>query len=147
MSSSRTNSSRSALGELERAVMDVLWASQASQPDATMTVREVHEQVASHRDVAYTTVMTVMDRLARKGLVVQERAGRAYRYRSHSSRGEMTASLMRTALDDIGHDDRAGALVAFVGEASAEELQALREALDRIPDDARTDDAGPADRG
>lgn len=112
--------------------MDVLWA---SAPASTMTVREVHEQVAKHREVAYTTVMTVMDRLARKDLVVQQRAGRAYRYRAHSSRGEMTASLMRTALDDIGSDDRTGALVAFVGEASAEELQALRDALDRIPDE------------
>ncbi|WP_447646143.1 BlaI/MecI/CopY family transcriptional regulator [Nocardioides zeae] len=132
MPSSRKNSSRSALGDLERAVMDVLW----SRPDdETVTVRDVHEEVSAQREVAYTTVMTVMDRLARKELVVQERDGRAYRYRASASRGEMTASLMRTALDDIGSGDRTGALVAFVGDASAEELQALRDALARIPDD------------
>lgn len=124
--------------------MDVLWSSPA---DTTLTVRDVHEQVAAQRDVAYTTVMTVMDRLARKEMVVQERDGRAYRYRARASRGEMTASLMRGALDDIGNADRAGALVAFVGEASAEELAALREALDRLPDDrpGGRRDAGSAD--
>ncbi|MDT9592590.1 BlaI/MecI/CopY family transcriptional regulator [Nocardioides zeae] len=132
MSPIRKTSSRSALGDLERAVMDVLW----SQPtSATLTVRDVHAQVAEQRDVAYTTVMTVMDRLARKGHVVQEREGRAYRYRATASRGQMTADLMRGALEDIGHEDRAGALVAFVGEASADEVRALREALARINDD------------
>lgn len=124
--------------------MDVLWS---SRDGSTLTVRDVHEKVAAQRDVAYTTVMTVMDRLARKDLVIQERDGRAYRYRATSSRGEMTASLMRGALDDIGRSDRAGALVAFVGEASDEELAALRQALDRIPDDRPRDGRDDASSG
>ncbi|MDF9717576.1 BlaI/MecI/CopY family transcriptional regulator [Nocardioides sp. ChNu-153] len=113
--------------------MDVLWSQAA---DVTLTVRDVHAEVSARREVAYTTVMTVMDRLARKDLVVQERDGRAYRYRAGASRGEMTAALMRGALEDIGQQDRAGALVAFVGDASAEELDALRAALARIPGEA-----------
>lgn len=120
------------MGELERAVMDVLWSGDDSD-GAGVTVREVHDQLASSRDVAYTTVMTVLDRLAKKGLVRQEKAGgRAYRYRAVASREEMTAELMRDALEEFAVGDRRRALVAFVGEASAEEREALRAALDAL---------------
>ena len=57
------------LGELEQAVMDHLWSSPEPQ-----TVRQVHEPLSTHRDLAYTTVMTVLQRLAKKNLVVQHRA-------------------------------------------------------------------------
>ena len=121
--------SKNSLGDLERAVMDVLWD---LDPDQQVTVREVHSHLSGARDVAYTTVMTVMDRLARKEMVVQHRAGRAYLYQARASRAEMTADLMRGTLADLGSSERGPALVAFVGEASAEELAALREALDAL---------------
>ena len=54
--------------------MNQLW--DASEP---LTVRQVHERLAGQRDLAYTTVMTVLDRLAKKGVVAQQRADRAYR--------------------------------------------------------------------
>ena len=116
----------SRMGELERAVMDELWS---VDDDGWLTVREVHERLARSRDIAYTTVMTVMDRLSKKSLVRQQRDGRAYRYQAAASRGAMTADLMRGALEEFSERDRRGALVAFVGEASAEERAALREAL------------------
>ena len=56
------------LGDLERAVMDALWNSSAPQ-----TVRQVHESLNRSRNLAYTTVMTVLQRLAKKNLVVQHR--------------------------------------------------------------------------
>ncbi|GAB2858595.1 hypothetical protein GCM10027026_05460 [Myroides odoratimimus subsp. xuanwuensis] len=106
--------------------MDVLWD---AEDEAWLTVREVHGVLAASRTAAYTTVMTVMDRLARKGMVAQERAGRAYRYRASFSRGELTADLMREALDGFSSEDRGRALVAFVDDARPEDLAALREAL------------------
>jgi|tagenome__1003787_1003787.scaffolds.fasta_scaffold20966267_4 predicted transcriptional regulator len=111
-------------GELERAVLDRLWS---AGPGRWFTVREVHESLATGRDIAYTTVMTVMDRLAKKGLVRQQREGRAYRYQAAASRGVLTAGLMREALEEYGepHD----ALVAFVAGADADERKVLREAL------------------
>ncbi len=63
------------LGELERAVMDSLWSS-----DEPQTVRQVHVALSSDRDLAYTTVMTVLQRLAKKNLVTQLRDDRAHRY-------------------------------------------------------------------
>ncbi len=118
------------LGDLERAVMDVLWT---AAEDRLMTVREVHEALVGDRDVAYTTVMTVLDRLARKDVVTQERDGRAFRYRPRATRAELTAEVMHDALADFtaSHPgtDRSQALVAFVGEASQADLDALRRAL------------------
>ncbi len=115
--------------------MEVLW-SRGDQESCT--VREVHAELATHRDIAYTTVMTVLDRLAKKDVVRQERDGRAYRYRAAASRGSMTAELMRETLTDFGRDSRQSALVAFVEEASADDIAALKQAL---ADLARTDGA------
>jgi predicted transcriptional regulator len=114
------------MGDLERAVMEQLWS---LEDDGWSTVREVHSALAEHRDVAYTTVMTVMDRLAKKGLLTQRKEGRAYAYRPAGSRSAMTADLMREALTEFAEQDRRTALVAFVGEADEEERAALREAL------------------
>ena len=122
---------KSALGDLERAVMDVLWDLPAGEE---ITVREVHAALQETREAAYTTVMTVMDRLARKGMTLQHKEGRAYRYQAASTRAEMTADLMRGTLDDLGHRDRGPALVAFVGDASAEEIAALKQALAALED-------------
>ena len=120
---------RAQLGDLERSVMETLW----DAGDGWLTVREVHEVLARGRDIAYTTVMTVLDRMTRKELVERERAGRAWRYRPTHSRGAMTAEVMRQALgefaEEANQDDRTAALVAFVGEASASDREALREAL------------------
>jgi predicted transcriptional regulator len=115
----------SRMGDLERAVLDRLWA---LGPEWS-TVRDVHEALSQDRDIAYTTVMTVMDRLAKKGVVQRERAGRANRYRAAGSRGEMTADLMREALAEFADQDRRTALLAFVGDATEEEREALRQAL------------------
>jgi predicted transcriptional regulator len=113
------------LGDLERAVMDHLWAS-----DHPQTVRQVHEGLCAHRDLAYTTVMTVLQRLARKGLVVQIRDDRAHRYTAESGRDELVAGLMVDALAQAADsDDRHAALVHFVERVGADEADALRRAL------------------
>lgn len=108
-------------GELERAVVEVLW-----RADAPYTVREVHQQLADPQP-AYTTVLTVLDRLARKGLVRRERAGRAWRYRAASSREAHIAELMREALERA--DDRDAALVQFARSITPAEAAVLRASL------------------
>lgn len=108
--------------------MEVLWADGSDW----LSVRQVHDQLAGQRTVAYTTVMTVLDRMAGKELVHQERSGRAFRYRPRSSRAEMTAELMRGTLDDLAAADRGQALVAFLDDAGPEELAALRSALAKL---------------
>jgi predicted transcriptional regulator len=114
------------LGELERAVMDVLW--DHSPPAATgLTVRDVAEALHD-RGLAYTTVMTVLDRLAGKGMVRRERTGRAWSYRPAASREAYIARLMLDALDLAGSRD--AALVRFARSVTGDEAQVLRRALE-----------------
>ncbi len=132
--------------------MDQLWS--ADQPQ---TVRQVHEALAAHRELAYTTVMTVLQRLAKKNLVVQQRDDRAHRYAPVHTRDELVASLMVDALqqaDEVG--SRRAALVHFVEQVGNDGAAALREALAKLEateaarahpkDDKRTasDDKGVA---
>ncbi|CAM3064379.1 BlaI/MecI/CopY family transcriptional regulator [Skermania piniformis] len=113
------------LGELEKAVMDHLWSVDESQ-----TVRQVHEALSARRELAYTTVMTVLQRLAKKNLVSQQRDDRAHRYAPVHGRDELVASLMVDALQQADESSgRAAALVHFVGRVGADEAAALREAL------------------
>ena len=113
------------LGDLERAVMDHLWA--ADQPQ---TVRQVHQALCAHRDLAYTTVMTVLQRLARKNLVAQIRDDRAHRYAATHGRDELVAGLMVDALAQAANSgDREAALVHFVERVGVDEADALRRAL------------------
>jgi len=122
------------MGELEQAVLEALWDLDGSDPERPgASGRAVHDRLQGHdgRDLAYTTVMTVLDRLARKDVVVRERDGRAFRYAPRLTRAAMTAEVMHEALEATS-DDREQALVSFVGEASAEDLAALRRALDDL---------------
>jgi predicted transcriptional regulator len=113
------------LGELEQAVMDRLWS--APEPQ---TVRQVHEALSERRDLAYTTVMTVLQRLAKKHLVVQHRDDRAHRYAPMHGRDELVAGLMVDALGQASDTGgRQAALVHFVERVGADEAEALRRAL------------------
>jgi predicted transcriptional regulator len=123
--------STSRLGELERAVMERLWAAD-QHGDGALTVRQVHDRVGTERGLAYTTVMTVLDRLAKKGLLLQQRDGRAYRYRPVATREELTAGALRSALGGLDRDDRQAAIMHFIGDATPDELDDLRAALDRV---------------
>ena len=119
------------LGDLERAVMDHLWDAGGPQ-----TVRQVHDALCTRRELAYTTVMTVLQRLARKGLVAQIRDDRAHRYAPVNGRDELVAGLMVDALDEAaGPGGRQAALMHFVERVGADEADALRRALAEL--DAR----------
>ncbi|MCH9736563.1 MAG: BlaI/MecI/CopY family transcriptional regulator [Actinomycetia bacterium] len=121
------------LGELERSVMDHLWSA-----DEPQTVRQVHEVLSAQRDLAYTTIMTVLQRLAKKNLVVQHRDDRAHRYAPTHGRDELVAGLMVDALDQAADSGgRQGALVHFVERVGAEETAALRRALGELEDRER----------
>jgi len=113
-----------ALGDLERDVMTQLWA--AAEP---LTVRQVHERLSRDRDLAYTTVMTVLDRLAKKNVVTQQRADRAYKYAPAQTREEMTAAVMLDALSASGDQD--AALAYFMGRLPPDALAAAIEAANR----------------
>lgn len=117
------------LGQLEAVVMERLWASEDS-----VAVRDVLEDLQKERAIAYTTVMTVLDNLHRKGMVTREKAGRAYRYRPAYTREQYTAALMEQVL--AGSGNRGAALMHFVEQMPPEEIRRLRQALEGFEPDA-----------
>ncbi|PXY28288.1 BlaI/MecI/CopY family transcriptional regulator [Prauserella muralis] len=110
------------LGELEAAVMDVLW--DAEEP---IKVRDVLEQLDTGRQLAYTTVMTVLDNLHRKEWVERELHGKAYYYEPSFSREEAAAQALRDVLDSSGNPE--AVLMHFIASGSDEETDLLRSAL------------------
>ncbi|GBC86143.1 Transcriptional regulator BlaI [bacterium HR12] len=122
------------LGPLEQAVMDFVW-----DRGGPVTVREVHGAVGTRRGLAYTTVMTVMDRLWRKRLLQRRRVGRAYLYEPRATREEHAAQLVRKVL--AGAKDRRSVLLGFVRSVDEGDL----EELERLVREARR--ARGSDRG
>ena len=110
-------------GELESAVMDRLWA--AERPTS---VREVLDELLSERTLAYTTVMTVLDNLHRKGWVTRHQEGRAYLYQAAAARESYAAALMSQAFNE--GTDPSATFARFIEELSADEAATLRRALD-----------------
>jgi len=114
-------------GELEATIMDIKW-----HRDTPGTVRQVHDEIAQQRPVAYTTVLTVMDNLYRKGWLRRHRDGRAWRYEPTGSRSGYTAALMSDAL--ATSPDPRTALTHFVLQLSPHDAELLRQALDQAQD-------------
>ena len=108
------------LGDLERAVMERLWA--AGGPVAATELRDG----LADRGLALTTVHTVLTRLEQKGFVLHDDA-RPRRFTARASREEHAAELMHEVLGQAA--DRQAVLARFVGSVSEDEAWLLRELL------------------
>ncbi len=108
--------------------MDRLW-----DRDRPTTVRELFENFSEDREIAYTTVMSTMDNLHRKGWLDRERVGKAFAYWPVLTREQHTAQLMREAFDGGGRSEVV--LTHFVEQMSDEEAAGLRAALERLVGD------------
>lgn len=114
------------LGPLEQDVMDVVWQLGSS------TVRDVHEQLARNRKIAYTTVMTTMSRLARKGLLQRNTSGLAHVYSPAISReryARSTVGALLTWLLERYPEPAVSYLAEVVDEVDEVALDALRQAV------------------
>ncbi|HSP77757.1 MAG TPA: BlaI/MecI/CopY family transcriptional regulator [Myxococcaceae bacterium] len=101
------------LGTLESSVMEIIWA--RSEP---MTAREVCDRMTGERERAYTTIMTTLDRLHRKGLLVRHRDGVAWRYAPALSRADFEKGLADGLAEEILQVHTEAALAAFVDAAA-----------------------------
>jgi predicted transcriptional regulator len=122
---------QSALGPLERAVMDTMWRG------GDFSVREVQAQLAN--PVAYTTVMTTLDRLYKKGLVHRRREGRAFVYTAALERHELE-TRMTTGLLNGMLSSGPGATRPFLSnlvDAVGDTDNALLDELERLVRDKR----------
>jgi predicted transcriptional regulator len=114
-------------GQLEREVLAVLATS-----DTAMTPAEVLAELED--GLAYTTVMTTLARMAGRGVLDRERAGRAYAYRPLRDPETLTARRMHRLLEQ--DTNRAGVLARFVEELKAEDEGVLAAILDETAEDS-----------
>ena len=112
-------------GDLEAVIMHRVW-----ERDRPVTVREVFDGLAAERTIAYTTVMSTMDNLHRKGWLGRTREGKAYVYTATASREQYSARLMQEALADGG--DTEAVLSHFVAQIGSGESEALRSVLRKL---------------
>ena len=86
------------LGPLEMSVMEIVWDRDR------VTVRDVHDVLRQSRDIAYTTVMTTMTRLAEKGVLHRRRDGLAYIYTPAITKRDFETMMVRRVLDGLMDD-------------------------------------------
>lgn len=118
------------LGPLETDVMEAAWEL------GDTTVRDVHDVLAARRDIAYTTVMTTMARLASKGLLQRDTSGLAHRYRPTVSRDEYARTTVTSVVDWLLRSFPEPALSYFVerldDDADPSMVASLRAKVDEL---------------
>jgi predicted transcriptional regulator len=116
------------LGPLEAQVMEIIWALDE------VTVRDVHRALLKKRNIAYTTVMTTMGRLADKGLLKRTEDHPAHRYRPLLTRDQYARSTVKNVVDWLVNHFRDPTVAYFIDRVEAEDeavIDSLREAIDQ----------------
>jgi len=113
------------LGELELAIMRVAWSRKS------VTVRDVAAVLNKKRPLAYTTVMTVMGRLADKGLLTAEKSGKTYRYHAALTReafeAQAAGQVVQSLITDFGGEVALSQFVKQLADVDPDQLARLAE--------------------
>jgi predicted transcriptional regulator len=116
------------LGPLEQKILAMVWNAQH-----TVTVTEVLDALVNdEKNLAYTTVMTILNRLVEKGYLVREKQGRAFSYRAHNQNQSFLKQLIRSTITNFAQTFGEEAISAFAQEAnqlSAAQKQSLTQKL------------------
>lgn len=116
------------LGPLESEILRLIWEAGETSVD------EVHKTLAGGRDIAYTTVQTVMTRLAQRGLLERRKSGRAHLYRATVPREEVAGSTLNEMVQRFFGGRRLSAVSFLLGRErlSEEEVAELKRLVDRL---------------
>ena len=115
----------SPFGELEEKVMEVLWKK------GNATVSEVRKALKD--EFAHTTIMTILDRLYKKGILKREKEGKGYRYYPIVSKEEFERMVAKKVVKDITKTDPSLAIAAFEGiveNLSKEDIEKLKKLIE-----------------
>lgn len=113
------------LAPLELDCMNTLW------PLREATVREIRDRLAERRARAYTTIMTIMDRLARKGVVERRKTGRKYVYRARLSAEEARAHALEQVLQNFFGGSKESMIAQLSGNGHSGDISE-RDSRDEI---------------
>jgi len=121
------------LGQLELEIMEIVWNR------GTATVTEVQAALNQQdHELAYTTVMTVLARLAEKGWLMAEKQGRAFSYRATHSRqvaeAQAVGGVLRALLQDFG-EVAVAQFVKELDEIAPEQMTRLAQLLQEMEQD------------
>lgn len=120
---------KAAISDAEREVMRVLW------DDGPAAVRDVHERVtATGSDWARSTVITLLQRLEKKGYVASDKSGFAFVFRAAVSREQLVQQRMAELADDLCEGQWGPLLLAFTErqKLKPKEIAELRQLVDRL---------------
>lgn len=106
--------------------MQVVWRLESA------TVDQVRAALPPAHPVAYTTVQTVLNRLAKRGLLERHRVGKSFQYRARLSEAEHVTDAIRHALDGASSEARDAALANLIGDLEGGELSRLRRRAQSI---------------
>jgi predicted transcriptional regulator len=115
------------LGQLEAGVMDVVW-----DADGPVCVEDVRSALASSKEAAYTTIMTTLDRLYKKGFLSRERRGKAYYYSARVSQAELGVNVTKQVIDGLLKTFAEPAISYFVealGDSDPAKLDSLADLI------------------
>ncbi|MCP4727604.1 MAG: BlaI/MecI/CopY family transcriptional regulator [bacterium] len=117
---------RQILGDLEADIMELIWRK------GDLTVREVYENLRHDREIAYTTVMTVMSRLADKSLLEKIKSGSAFIYRPIVSESEFTQSTVTKVMKSLLEDFAVPSMNQFIDffEADPKKMDELAKLIE-----------------
>lgn len=120
-----------ALGRLEREVMEEIWRR------GEVSVGDV--QQAFDERIAYTTLMTTLDRLYKKGLLVRQKSGRAFLYAPRVTRQEFEQGVAEDVIDGLldCHAEGVEPLLACIVETVSERDRQLLDTLHRLVEEKR----------
>src|SRR5262249_39522922 len=118
------------LGPLEREVMELIW--RRPKDASGVSVRDIH--LAFDERLAYTTLMTTLDRLHKKGLLDRRRSGRAFFYSPRFSPDEFERGVARNVINALlgRGPDGVEPILACIIDAVSERDRALLDELDRL---------------
>jgi predicted transcriptional regulator len=120
-----------ALGPLEARVMSVIW-----QAASELLVRDVFTRLGS--ELAYTTVMTTLDRLYKKGLLERRREGRGFLYAPRVTREQLSRSVVASVVDAVlGNASEARPVLSSIVDVVGERDRAMLDELERLVRDKR----------
>jgi predicted transcriptional regulator len=114
------------IGRLERSILDILWENQG------IPGREIHQRMLNERKLAYTTTLTILDRMVKKGSALRKKEGSLFLYYPSMKKEEFEQRVASTMIRGIYEMAPSPAISAFVEILSSMDESEINEIISRV---------------